>query len=116
VAPPFRIQAYTKASRIEIVSMVRDSILSLGASITDFQQFSNASVCLTIELPFHHLPVLYKTLSALPVSLSPEIGELIHGLQIDPSVSASTIVAGTLAISFLHHEPDLHIPIPAVPG
>ena len=113
---PFRIQAYAKANRLETVASVRDILLSADAAITDYQQFSNASVCLTVEIAFSHLPDLYSALSVIPVSLTPELGQLLAGIQVEAPVPPSALVSGTLAISFLHDEPDLRLIVPAVPG
>jgi len=114
--PPFRLQPYTSTERHKALELVREAVLSSGASILDFQQFSNESACLTLEIQYDKLTGLYSNLVALPVSLSPTL-ELLQSLfPSSPSISPSLVLQGSLAVFFAHNEPDLRLTIPAVPG
>lgn len=99
-----QLNGVSSGPRLEIMAAVRDAIQSAGGWITGHQQFSNISVCLLFEIDAAHVPDLLARIAAAGVVLShtaaPSRGE----------------VRGSLQITFRHQEPDLRIPVPAVPS
>ena len=78
----------------------------------DYKQFSNLAICFTIELPTTGFAKLRKQLVELKVVLEPPTGgEIALGEETE-----ELDITGSLRIAFLHEEPDLRVPIPAVPG
>jgi hypothetical protein len=107
-----RIQGKTSQERHGIISAASDAVGEAGGYILDFKQFSNLAVVFTIELPPAGYERLRKKLVSLGVRLEPPSS--------DESALAALVVpkeiAGSLRLDFQHQEPDLRIPIPAVPG
>ena len=87
------------------MARVHDVLTAVGASVTDFTQFSNLSVCITFELLGTRLRELESNLRAAGLSFkASEAGE------------CDAEIAAQLQITFFHSEPDLRIKQPAVPG
>lgn len=107
-----RIQGKTRQERHGITSAASDAVGEVGGYIVDFRQFSNLAVVFTIEMPPAGYEKLRERLSRLGVCLEPPSSE-------ERALSATAVpeqVAGSLRLEFQHQEPDLRIPIPAVPG
>jgi len=107
-----RIQGKTSQERHGITSAASDAVGDAGGYIVDFKQFSNLAVVFTIELPAVGYLKLRTKLGGLGVQLEPpskEESALAAGVGPEE-------VAGSLRLDFQHHEPDMRIPIPAVPG
>ena len=47
----FRLEAYSHIERHEFIDLIRGEILNASASILDYHQFSNYSVCIILEIP-----------------------------------------------------------------
>lgn len=107
-----RLQGKTRAERHAVTSGASDAILAAGGYVLDYNQFSNLAVCFTLELPPAGFARLRAALAALDVNLPPPEPEELALAQLP----ARTEVPGSLRIDFEHNEPDLRIPIPAVPG
>lgn len=98
------LQGCTHVERHAVVDLVEDAIRDANGWILDFHQYSNISLVLELEVPPGALPGLVGRLrdggiafAALP-ELRPE--------------EAGDAVLGTLQITFVHQEPDLHVPTP----
>lgn len=102
--------------RFEATNLVHDAIRSAGACVTDFHKYSNFSVCLNVEIEAQELPGMYDAVLLPGLRIAPErnvfLGPYDEILKADPGKS----LIGTVAIAFLHTEPDLKIETPAVPG
>lgn len=103
-----------------MISRVKEAISKSGGFILDFQMFSNLSICLNFELAVGKIDRLSDALKATGMQLSEESHHLLanccKGLeQLDEKTRASE-VTGTLAITFIHNEPDLRIEVPPIPG
>ena len=107
-----RIQGKTQQERHGIIAAASDAIGEAGGYILDFKQFSNLAVVFTIELPPSGFAKLRVKLAGLGVILEPPSNEERALL----GAAASGEVPGSLRLDFQHQEPDLRIPIPAVPG
>jgi hypothetical protein len=103
-----------------MISRVKEAILMGGGFIQDFHMFSNLSICLNFKLTIGKLDKLYDALKSTGLQLSEERARLLvnccKGLeQLEEKARASEVTA-TLAITFIHNEPDLRIEVPPIPG
>ncbi len=98
------IQGSTRVERHATVDVVEEAIRVVGGWILDFHQFSNISLVLELEVPPRRLPELLRLLQAGGVCFrgTPELG---------PAEESAAVLA-TLQITFVHEEPDLHVPTP----
>lgn len=109
-ANPFHLYAITRLERHAVTLAVRRAISDGGGWITGFRQFSNASIALDLDVTASRLPELHAAIEAVGLTLSPTLAELPE----PPPGQDEMPVA--LRIDFVHDEPDLIIPVPAVPG
>ncbi|MFO0890506.1 MAG: hypothetical protein U0790_15355 [Isosphaeraceae bacterium] len=109
-ATPFRLYAITRIERHTATQLVRRAISDAGGWITGFRQFSNSAVALDLEINPSRLPALYAAIEAAGIPLSPPCAE-----QPVPPPDIEDW-QGALRLEFDHDEPDLIIPVPAVPG
>lgn len=115
-----RINASTRADRVEMTALAERAILDSGGWILDFKQFSNVSVCINFEIPAKNVERLRQALKATDLRLTGESDDALashSGPQDRPRAeSKEADVSGTLQITFIHDEPDLRRHIPAIPG
>ena len=111
------LHAWTRSDRLAITASVRDAVQQAGGWIIDARQSSNLSICLLFEAEVQHLAGLDALLMSLPLHFygdcAKELGELASR-ACDGAVGGEVMC--TLQITFLHNDPDLPIPTPAVPG
>ncbi len=107
-----RLNGITRVDRLAMTCRLRQAITDSGGFITDFRQFSNKSICLNFEIESSHVARLHAALLATDLQLSAETEESLESLEGEQGAE----VAGTLQATFVHDEPDLRIPVPAVPG
>ena len=107
-----RLQGKTREERHAVTSAASDAIVAAGGYVLDYNQFSNLAVCFTLELPPAGFNRLRQALGEIGVILPPPSAEELAA----GAGQAGLEVAGSLRIDFEHKEPDLRIPIPAVPG
>ncbi len=98
------LQGSTRVERHAMVDIVEEAIRCTGGWILDFHQFSNISLVLELEVPPRRLGQLLRLLQDGGVIFRPA-PELGPGEEDDA-------VLGTLQITFVHEEPDLHVPTP----
>ena len=98
------LQGCTRVERHALVDLVEEAIRATGGWILDFNQYSNISLVLEVEVPPHRLRELVRLLEAGGVTFRP-VPELAPGEEADA-------VLGTLQITLVNDEPDLHIPHP----
>ena len=104
-----------------MISRVREAFATSDASILDFKMFSNVSLSLIFELPAGRIGDLSVALSATGLRLSTESRELLLGWQERYGTAGADTtrlaeIAGALQITFIHHEPDLRLDVPPIPG
>lgn len=105
-----------------MISRVREAFTTSDASILDFRMFSNLSLSIIFELPARRLGELANALAATGLRLSAESRELITNWQqqyVDgacESPQQQSEIKGALQITFIHHEPDLRLDVPSIPG
>lgn len=114
-----RIDGITDAERHEMTRRLERAIASSCGSILDFRQFSNVSVCITFEIAPAKLDRLRGALAETRLRLSREsadsLSEAVEAARRGETAGADELSC-TLAVTFVHDEPDLRIEVPAVPG
>jgi hypothetical protein len=108
------ITTSTASERHATLLKGRAQLASAGAWITDFRQFSNVSVCIGFEIDGQFVSTIESSLEKAGIAISRS--SLAELRQSATTARASTIVNGTVQITFFHSEPDLKTEIPAVPG
>ena len=108
------IEDITRRERHAVIEAVRDGLLAAGGFIVDAQLFSNKAIRLSFELRAGDMPALIAVLASAGVALLDEPGA--SASSVAASLPPERELMGTIAISFVHDEPDLSIPTPAVPG
>ena len=111
--PVLRLNAVTKESRDETICRVKGSMDACGAWILNVTSFSNMSICFNFEIPGSSIPHLRDALAKTELLLS---AETIDDLESVALRNLRSDVAGSLQITLMHNEPDLKIPVPAIPG
>ena len=118
-----RLNGFTRDERHEMIARVQRAFAESNGSIIDFKMFSNVSLNILFELPARRIGELANALSATGLRLSAESRELLVDWQkrygedaTADSAFVQTEVAGSLQITFLHHEPDLRLEVPPIPG
>jgi hypothetical protein len=107
-----RLQGVARGDRHAMTTAASDAIVSAGGYVLDFNQFSNLAVCFTLELPAGGYRRLRELLANGGFDMTPPAAVEAKLEERDPHEA----IPGSLRIEFRHHEPDLRIPIPAVPG
>lgn len=108
-----RLNAVTRSDRNAAMEGARDSIMKNGGWITDIRLFSNASECISFEIPSSGIHGLHESLrTASLVLLAESEATLARTMKLE----ASREFKASLQIRFIHDEPDLKIEVPAVPG
>lgn len=98
------VNGSTTQERHGIIAAVDALLQACGASVTDYSQFSNVSATVSFEIAAGKLPELADQLRAVDILLSRDtLEDLERFSHRDPS----SIVTGTIQITFFHHEPDL---------
>ena len=78
--------------------------------------YSNIALAIDFEMSAQGPSRLRSALAALPLALSDASLEALARLENTPVPELPDGIAGSLHITFVHSEPDLHLEIPAVPG
>lgn len=109
--PPFRFVSITRSDRQAVTQAVEAAIRGAGAWVTDFRQFSNAAVVFEVEVPAGRLTALHAALEATGLTVRPAREDL-------PAAPDAPEAGwpGTVRVEFVHGDPALRIPVPAVPG
>jgi hypothetical protein len=108
-----RLNGFTRVERLTSVARLRNAVVDSHGWVTDFNQFSNLSICLQIEIPIEHLPLLAEALLAAGVKFSAKTEAILYSLG--PEMATGAIQC-TLQVLFIHNEPDLRRKVLAVPG
>ncbi|HYP00803.1 MAG TPA: hypothetical protein VER76_11480 [Pyrinomonadaceae bacterium] len=116
-----RLEGFTRDDRHAMISRVRAAFTTSDASILDFRMFSNLSLSIIFELPVQSIAELEAALLATGLRLSAASRELLCGWQqrYDEGACESqpqAEITGALQITFIHHEPDLRLDVPPIPG
>ena len=110
-----RLSGVTAEPRHSVVARLAAVLNDLGW-VVDFSQFSNSAMTLRFELAARNAPRLRSALAELPVALSRGSAEELAALERASSGELPDPLPGSVHLTFVHSEPDLRIPVPAVPG
>lgn len=108
-----RLNGMTRVARLRSVALLREAIVSSRGWVTDFHEFSNISICLQLEIPIEHLPLLAESLLAAGVKFDAASESLLFSYGEE---QARGPIPCTLQVLFVHNEPDLKRKVLAVPG
>ncbi len=120
--PPtfLRLNGITTVERHEMINRMKTAIDRGGAVLIDFHMFSNAMIVLNVELPAGKVERFAAAVQATGLRLETrnqsDLAACVATVrQLDPK-APEVGLAGSIQITFIHDEPDLHIEVPAVPG
>lgn len=109
------LNATTQAGRIAVTAAAKDAITAAGGWITGSTAFSNVSLCLNFEIEAALVSRLADTLRSTAAAGAPlTLSEA--SLAALRETDRAGELTGTLQITFIHDEPDLRVPVPAIPG
>ena len=115
-----RLDGVTAEGRHEMIGRVKEAISAGGGDILDFHQFSNVSLCLNFEIAAARLGTLRAALARTGLRLSGEsldaLAAACGAARREGGRPPAEGLAATLAITFVHDEPDLRIEVPPIPG
>ncbi|HLL70630.1 MAG TPA: hypothetical protein VK363_04305 [Pyrinomonadaceae bacterium] len=115
-----RLEGFTRDERHAVISRVREAFAASDASILDFKMFSNVSLNINFELPARRIGELANALAATGLRLSAASRAALDDWRQRCDEGASSQhqaeIAGALHITFIHHEPDLRLHVPPIPG
>jgi hypothetical protein len=112
---PLRLAAVTAHPRHALVAQLSAALNQLG-SVLDSHAFSNLALAIDFDLSQRQVPHLRPTLLALPLAFSDASLAALAALEQVPVAELPAEITGSMNVTFVHHEPDLHQHIPAVPG
>ena len=105
---PVSLSAVTKVERHDATSYVLDMINTLGGWVEDTQFFSNKMVTIRFVLPQCRISEFIETLDMRHVHCELAFPFVVHDGQAEQP--------GSIQLTFIHDEPDLVRPVPAIPG
>ena len=102
------LSAVTKVERHDATSCALDLINTLGGWVEDTQFFSNKMVTIRFVLPQGKIAELIEMLELEHVHCELAFPFVVHDGQAEQP--------GSIQLTFIHDEPDLVRPVPAIPG
>jgi len=99
--PSIQINAVTRVERLEATARAREAITGAGGTILTFEQFSNVSACVGLEIAPERLIELGRVLTAAGLVLNSRSEQALQEAHRGETVPV------TLQITFVHHEPDV---------
>jgi hypothetical protein len=113
-----RIEAVTRADRQEMIARISQALNSAGASILDFRFFSNLALFIEAEASTARLHIVFDALAKTELQLDSRSTAKMEELSAASFGGASEGDVHTirLFVTFVHSDPDLRIPVPAIPG
>lgn len=115
-----RLDGVTAEGRHEVIGRVKEAISASGGDLLDFHQFSNVSLCLNFEIAAARLGTFRALLARAGLRLSGEsldaLAAACEAARPEGGRPPAGELAATLAIVFVHDEPDLRIEVPSIPG
>lgn len=105
------LAAVTRASRHQVFADIDDAIVGLGGWVEGHSLFSNAAATFRLVLPARAFGAFAGRLEAAGARLDKESREAIAAIE--PSDRETF---ATLAVTFIHDEPDLRREVPPLDG
>lgn len=113
------INGVTSLERHSVIVAVASIIGKADGAILDHHQFSNKAISIDFEMASRGLAELPGQLEGAGLRLADESLAAIKQAILENQSrleGAPVEVAGSIQITFFHHEPDLRLEVPAVPG
>jgi hypothetical protein len=112
---PFRLMlsGVTRANRFEVTAAIDDAVAASGGWIDGHTLLSNIATIFRFVVPAGQLHRLMERMAEAHVTMDPESLALVAAATGRPP---ETEQAGSIAVTFIHDEPDLRRDVPAVPG
>ena len=110
-----QLAAVTSHPRHSLVAQLTEVLNHVG-SILDSHQFSNLALAIQFEVSARSVALLRPELLALPLSFSNASLTALEAIENAQDSELPAEILGSIHITFAHHEPDLPMHIPAVPG
>ena len=110
-----KINGITRDDRQKVIGELNEAISKSGAWILNFKMFSNTSINLLFEMPIRNVHLLHLNLSETNVKLYSERNDLLKDIdsqQKQLNDESTFDMVGTLAVTFIHNDPDLIIEVP----
>jgi hypothetical protein len=115
-----RLNSNTSEPRHDVLFRINEAFLKCGGGFTDFHMFSNNSFTVNFVLPGKGLSRFCQLATKAGLRFTDESNPLIEQCEAaHQRVAASDAeneLHGTLQICFQHHDADLRIEVPPIPG
>jgi len=111
-----RIEAGTTVPRLEMIARISDAIQAANGFVMDSRYFSNTAVFIGFEIGPSMPPRLQTALSAAGLNFSSRSLDSIEQYADVSKSAAPGLRECHLSVTFFHNDPDLRIPVPAIPG
>lgn len=98
-----------------MIAHVSQAIREAGGSVIDARFFSNFALFISAEVEAANLAALRDALVGTELNFASKSLAALDRL-VQTSATQQPVVPIHLVGTFIHSEPDLHIPVPAVPG
>ena len=112
---PLRLSAISSRPRHELVGQLTAVLNELGW-VLESHPYSNIALAIDFEISAGNLAKLRPALMALPLAWSESSLDALTEFERTASADRSSDLQGSVHVTFVHSEPDLHLDIPAVPG
>ncbi|MDP2149377.1 MAG: hypothetical protein Q8S27_16520 [Hoeflea sp.] len=110
------LSAVTRINRHAAMAGIDDIVVACGGWIEGHTLFSNIAATFRFVLPTSGLAGFGARVDALGVHLDAASTEALAARSPAAGEAGEAEVAGALAVTFVHDEPDLRREIPAIPG
>ncbi len=105
----------TNKDRHQVIADVSKAISSNGGWIVNHEMYSNIAVMIRFNIEPKELAGWREGICVAGVRLDPETIQTLED-RINHETDRDEEVACSLNVTFIHNEPDVRQPIPAVPG
>lgn len=112
---PLRLSAISSRPRLELVGQLAAVLNELGW-VLESHPYSNIALAIDFEISAGNVPKLRPALVALPLAWSDSSLDALAGIERTLLADRPGDLQGSVHVTFVHAEPDLHLDIPAVPG
>jgi hypothetical protein len=99
-----------------MIARISDAIRCAGGCVLDFRFFSNLALFIEAEAATARLHALLTALAATELKLDSRSIAKLRELSASCSQEMQDVRPIHLFVTFIHGDPDLRIPVPAIPG
>jgi hypothetical protein len=99
-----------------MIARISDAVQAANGFVMDFRYFSNTALFLEFEIAPSKLPDLQTALAAAGLNFPSRSLESINQYANATEPATTALRKCHLSVTFFHDDPDLRIPVPAIPG